>query len=172
MWIVQAKWSWIKEAIQFWKAIALYYNKLNTPKVINHVPPSLTWHISQIIISIWSFIVIACILNESEDHWLLIDALNATISISLKLKQEMNHLLLWDVFINDDDSNFTIQLWWWIYNFCTLVACKDSISKWGYFEPTPLVVLIERDANLSTLDFSHSLEYDSTISKSYQPLLI
>jgi hypothetical protein len=41
----------------------------------------------------------------------LIDALNATISISLKLKQEMNHLLLWDVFINDDDSNFTIQLW-------------------------------------------------------------
>jgi len=51
-----------------------------------------------------------CILNESKDHWLLIDALNATISISLKLKQEMNHLLLWDVFINDDDYNFTIEL--------------------------------------------------------------
>ncbi len=56
-------------------------------------------------------IVIACILNESKDHCLSIDdVLNATISMSLKLKQKMNHLLLWDVFINDDGSNFTIEL--------------------------------------------------------------
>jgi hypothetical protein len=50
---------------------------------------------------------IICILNEFKDHWLLIDALNATISMSLKLTQE---ILLWDDFINDDDSNFSIEL--------------------------------------------------------------
>jgi hypothetical protein len=62
-------------------------------------------------------IVIACILNKSKDHQLLIDALKATISMSLKLKQEMNHLLLWDVFINDDHFNFIIELGSWIFSF-------------------------------------------------------
>jgi hypothetical protein len=38
------------------------------------------------------------------------DALNATIFMSLKLKEKMNHLLLMDVLINDDDSSLNIKL--------------------------------------------------------------
>jgi hypothetical protein len=37
------------------------------------------------------------------------DALNAAISMSLKLKEEMNHFLLLDVLINDDDFGLNIE---------------------------------------------------------------
>jgi hypothetical protein len=37
------------------------------------------------------------------------DALNVTISISLKLKEKISHNLL-DVLIDDDDPNLTIKL--------------------------------------------------------------
>jgi hypothetical protein len=38
------------------------------------------------------------------------DALNATILMSLKLKENMNHLLLMDILIDDDDSSLNIEL--------------------------------------------------------------
>ncbi len=49
-----------------------------------------------------------CILNQSKGHWLLNDALNITISMSLKLKEEMNHLPLLDAWIDDDDFDFNM----------------------------------------------------------------
>ncbi len=36
------------------------------------------------------------------------DALNITISMSLKLKEEMNHLPLLDAWIDDDDFDFNM----------------------------------------------------------------
>jgi hypothetical protein len=61
------------------------------------------------IVNISSLVVIACILNEFRGHKLLNDALNVPTSITLKLKKEMNHLLLLDALI-DDDSGLNIEL--------------------------------------------------------------
>jgi hypothetical protein len=44
-----------------WKVIALCYNKWINYKVTNHVALPLTWHISQIIVNIWSLIFTPCI---------------------------------------------------------------------------------------------------------------
>jgi hypothetical protein len=55
-------------------------------------------------------IVNTCILNQSNDYLLLNYALNVAISMSLKLKEEMNHFLLLDVLVNDDDFGLNIEL--------------------------------------------------------------
>jgi hypothetical protein len=55
-------------------------------KITNRVFPPLTWHISQIIVDVLFSIVSACVLNQSHGHWLFFDALNAIITMSLKLK--------------------------------------------------------------------------------------
>jgi hypothetical protein len=57
-------------------------------KVTSPVPPPLTWHIFQIIIDVLFSIVSAYVLNQSHGHWLLFDASNVTIIMSLKLKEE------------------------------------------------------------------------------------
>ncbi len=73
------------------------------------MPPPLIWHISQIIVGIVFLIVIVCILNHSKGHWLLNDVLNIAISMRLKLKEEMNHLFLLNVLIDDDDYNLNVN---------------------------------------------------------------
>jgi len=57
-------------------------------KVTSCVPPPLTWHISQIIVDVLSSVVSAYVLNQSHGHWLLSNALNVKITMSLKLKGE------------------------------------------------------------------------------------
>jgi hypothetical protein len=57
-------------------------------KVIGRVPSPLTWHVFQIIIDVLSLVVSACVLNQSHGHWLLSDALNVTIFMRLKFKEE------------------------------------------------------------------------------------
>jgi hypothetical protein len=54
------------------------------------VPPPLTWHICLIIIDYLGLVVSTYILNPSRGHWLLSDALNSTISMSLKFKDEID----------------------------------------------------------------------------------
>jgi hypothetical protein len=53
------------------------------------LPPPLTWHICRIIVDFFDLVVSTCILNQSRGHWLLSDALNYAISISLKFKDEI-----------------------------------------------------------------------------------
>jgi len=77
-----------QEAIQFRATIVLCYNQQITFKVIGHVPPPLNWHISQIIVNVLSLVVSAYVLNQSRGHWLLFDALNVVITMSLKLKEK------------------------------------------------------------------------------------
>jgi len=65
-----------QEALQLKDAInILSYNKQNTIKISGRVPLLFTWHIFQIIINYLSLIVSACVLNQSNSHWLLYDAL-------------------------------------------------------------------------------------------------
>jgi hypothetical protein len=39
-------------------------------KMTTKVPPPLTWHICQIVVDCLSLIVIACVLNQSQENWL------------------------------------------------------------------------------------------------------
>jgi hypothetical protein len=57
-------------------------------RITGHVPPPLTWHISQIIVDVLFSFVSDCKLNKSCGHWLLSNVLNVTIIMSLKLKEE------------------------------------------------------------------------------------
>jgi hypothetical protein len=56
--------------------------------MIRDVPPPLTWHISSRIANYLSHIVTTCVLNQFRGHWLLSDALHATITTNLKLKKK------------------------------------------------------------------------------------
>jgi hypothetical protein len=58
-------------------------------KMNARVPPPLTWHICHIIVDSLGLVVSVCILNQSRGHWLLNDALNSAISMSLKFRDEI-----------------------------------------------------------------------------------
>jgi hypothetical protein len=53
------------------------------------VPPPLTWHSCCIIVDYLGPVVSTCILNQSRRHWLLSDALNFAISMSLNLEMKL-----------------------------------------------------------------------------------
>jgi hypothetical protein len=54
------------------------------------VPPPLTWHICIIIVDSLGPIMSTCSLNQYRGHWLLSDALNYVIFMSLKFRDEIN----------------------------------------------------------------------------------
>jgi len=58
-------------------------------RMTTKVPPLLRWHICQIIIDCFSHVIIACVLNQSREPWLLNDAFHSVISMSLKLIEEI-----------------------------------------------------------------------------------
>ncbi len=53
-------------------------------RITSCVPPPLIWHIFQTIVDVLFLVVSAYVLNSSHGHWLLSNALNATITMSLK----------------------------------------------------------------------------------------
>jgi hypothetical protein len=77
-----------QEALQFRATIVLCYSQQTKMKVTSYVFPPLTWHIFQIIIDVLSLVVNVYVLNQSHGHWLPFNALNVTIFMSLKLKEE------------------------------------------------------------------------------------
>ncbi len=54
------------------------------------VAPPLTWHICIIIVYSLDPIVFVCSLNHYRGHWLLSDALNYAIFMSLKFRDEID----------------------------------------------------------------------------------
>jgi hypothetical protein len=53
------------------------------------VPLPLTRQIYHIIVDSLGLVVFSCILNQFKGHWLLNDALNSAISMSLKFRDEI-----------------------------------------------------------------------------------
>jgi hypothetical protein len=64
--------------------------------------------------------VIACVLNQLSGHWLLFDALNCFIILSLRMKQEYNQLLM------DDDGKVILELFLLASNTRKEVRIFDS----------------------------------------------
>jgi hypothetical protein len=78
-----------QEALLFQKVIVLCYSSQIVIRVYGWVPHVITWHICQTIVDCLFPIVIAYVLNQSKDHWLLDDALNNAITMSSKLKEDV-----------------------------------------------------------------------------------
>jgi len=76
-------------SLQF-KDIILCYNWHDTLRMTPRIPPPLTWHVFQNIVDSLGPVVFACIMNYSRGHWLLSDALNFAISMSLNFKDEID----------------------------------------------------------------------------------
>ncbi len=57
-------------------------------RITGRVPPPLIWHTSQIIVDVVFSFVNDYVLNKSHGHWLFFNVLNATITMSLKLKEK------------------------------------------------------------------------------------
>jgi len=62
--------------------------------MIAQVPPTLAWHIYQIIVNYLSLVVFVCVLNQFKYHHSKSDALHFIIFVSLKLKRKMDIPLL------------------------------------------------------------------------------
>ncbi len=91
-----------QEALQFQKSIAFCYNMHTIVMMTTWVPLLLTWHISQIIVDVFSPIMSTYVFNQSKDHWLSSDALNYVIFICLKLKEESRISSYFDNFMEKE----------------------------------------------------------------------
>jgi hypothetical protein len=98
-----------QKVLLFHSAIVICCSKHIIVKVICRVLPLLTWQICQIIVNCLFPIVLACVLNELDGHWLLGDALHFTISMNLRLKEE-NQIVLSIETLMDDDSIIVDEL--------------------------------------------------------------
>jgi hypothetical protein len=85
------------------------YSKQINVQVSSCVPPPITWFIYQIIIDYLSLVIYTCILNQPVGHWLLSNALNSTITMNSKARDEM-HLKLSFEFVMDDDTRVSLKL--------------------------------------------------------------
>jgi hypothetical protein len=95
-----------EEALQFHSTIVVCYNKQTIMRVINQMPPPLTWHIYQIIVDCFFPIVSTYVVNQPCGHWLLSDALHIAISMSLKLKEENQIIPSFERLMEDDSIVF------------------------------------------------------------------
>jgi hypothetical protein len=71
-------------------------------------PPPLTWYICRIIVDFLSLVVFTYILNQSPRHWLLSDALNSSISMNLKFKDEIDFATFDNLM--EEDGNVIYEL--------------------------------------------------------------
>jgi len=53
--------------------------------------------------------VIACVLNQLDGHWLLYDALNCSITLSLRMRRKIGIQPTFDRLMNDD-GRITLEL--------------------------------------------------------------
>jgi hypothetical protein len=72
------------------------------------VPPPLTWHICCIIVDSFGLAMSTCILNQSRGHWLLSDALNFAISMSLGFRDEIDFATFDNLM--EEDGNIVYEL--------------------------------------------------------------
>ncbi len=77
-------------------------------KINVKVPPLLTRHI---IVDSFGHVVHVYILNQFRGHWLLNDALNYAISLSLKFKVENDYIIFNNLM--EENGNVVYELYVW-----------------------------------------------------------
>ncbi len=97
--------------------------------MIGRVPLLLTWHIFQIIVNFIGHVVFVYILNQYKGHWLLNDALNVSISMSLKFKDEVDCVTFNNLM--EEDVNVLLN-----YHVCLPTLKKKLMGFWIFFFPS------------------------------------
>jgi len=93
------------------------------------VPPPLTWHICHIIVDSLGLVVFTSILNQSRGHWLLSDALNSTISMSPKFRDEIDFVTFDNLMEEDGNVGYELS--------CLAPNIKRKLFKfWIIFFPS------------------------------------
>lgn len=95
-----------QETLQYCEAIVSYYNRQTTIMISPCVSPPFTWHVAQIVVSVFSHVVSACVLNQYYAHWLLSDALHSTITMNTKLMEELKNTHTFDNIMDKDFRMF------------------------------------------------------------------
>ncbi len=98
------------------------YSKQTNVQVSSCIPPPITWFICQIIINYLSLVVSTCVLNQPIGHCLLSNALNSTITMTSKAKDEM-HLKHFFESLMDDDTGVFLEL--------TILASNIKLEVFG-----------------------------------------
>jgi hypothetical protein len=116
-----------QEVLQFKDVIIICYSKQNIVRISGRVPPLLVWHIFKTIVDSLSPIVTTCVLNQSRSHWLFSDALQSTITICLKFKEEITNPSTL-ISLIDDDSRISFEL-----SFVCFQHQRSSLWCFGFF---------------------------------------
>jgi hypothetical protein len=89
-------------------------------KLSAKVPFPLTWHICHIIDHSLGLVEFTYILNQSRGHWLLSDALNSAISMSLKSRGEIDYITFENLI--KEDGNVVYELSCLVFNIKKLIV--------------------------------------------------
>ncbi len=95
--------------MQFKDVFIFYYNKKKVIKISGKVSLFIAWQIFKIILDSHSLVLNTCVLNQPNGHWLLSYALQSTISMCLKFKEEFPNPST-KVHLIDDDSRVALEL--------------------------------------------------------------
>jgi len=95
-----------QEAFLFCGVIIMCYSRQITIQVSNQVPPPITWFICQTMVDYLNHVINDCVLKQFTGHWLLFNALNSTIIMSSKSKEEVNVRPSFEFFMDDDLGSF------------------------------------------------------------------
>lgn len=76
------------ETLQYQDAISICYGHQVASHLSSWVPTNHTWEIAKIINKTLMLVVKQCVLNQSWNYWLLLDALNFSFSLSIAMKVE------------------------------------------------------------------------------------
>ncbi len=97
------------ETFLFCGVIVTCYSKQTAIQIFGWVPPPIIWFICQTLVKYLNPIISVCVLNQFDGHWILFDALNSTIIMSSKTKEEINVRPSFE-FLMDDDLGISFEL--------------------------------------------------------------
>jgi hypothetical protein len=106
--------------LQYCEAIDSYYNRQTTIMISACVSHLFSWHVTQIVVNVFSHVVSACVLNQYYAHWFLSDAFHFAITPNTKLMEELENALTFDNIMDED---------FWMFNELTLASnIKHEVS--------------------------------------------
>ncbi len=126
------KWTCFKKPFNFENSLLfIIINKLGLGLLVMF-PLHSHGILSHIIIYILSFIVISYILTQSNNHWLLNDALNVATSTNLKLRKKWTNSFYWMLWLMMMILAWILswELLQWILRRKSLVSLTISFPSW------------------------------------------
>jgi len=81
-----------EETLEFKNAIIICYGRHVFAALHQRVPKAQVWVIVEVITSTLNLVVFAYVMNQNRGHWLLLDALTKTITLTMELEIQLLEL--------------------------------------------------------------------------------